>query len=217
MDASRTNPPSAISAPISSSRKPRFPQNLSAMFAESRRVLPDRGWRLAPGRGGAGDAQGAFGRVLDRMKQSDRGEMRVVDQAVEVVHRRMRDVGLVEERHPLRRGAGLHHLREPVVDEVVVSRAGVDAVEARVAVGLRRVGRSCQRTRSIACRSRPARRCSRRWSGRGGGRATTAANSLRVRSVARSCGRTCGRRARTEPWSRTSEFSMAWPSPVRSR
>ena len=70
-------------------RKSSFAQNLAALFAEARRVLSDRRRRLAPGCGGAGDTQGAFGRMLDRMKQANRGEMRVVDQAVEVVQRRM--------------------------------------------------------------------------------------------------------------------------------
>src|SRR5882672_8370565 len=81
-------------------RKSRLPQNLPAMLTESWRMLPDRRRGLAPARGGARNPQRAFGRVLDRMKQTDRGEMRIVDQAVEVVQRRMRNVGLVEERHP---------------------------------------------------------------------------------------------------------------------
>src|SRR5260221_11598052 len=64
-------------------RKSSFAQNLAAMLPQSRRVLSDRRRGLAPSRGGAGDAQCAFGRVLHRMKQSDRCKMRVVDQTVE--------------------------------------------------------------------------------------------------------------------------------------
>jgi len=44
---------------------------------------------FAPGCCRTGDAQRAFGRMFDGLKQSNRGEMRIVDQAVEVVQRRM--------------------------------------------------------------------------------------------------------------------------------
>ena len=70
-------------------RKAGFAKNFLTVFAETRRILPDRRRRFAPGCCRTGDAQRAFGRMFDGLKQSNRGEMRIVDQAVEVVQRRM--------------------------------------------------------------------------------------------------------------------------------
>src|SRR5882757_9105256 len=72
--------------------KPSRAQNLPTMFTQSRRMLPDRGRGPAPCRRRTRNTQCAFGRVLHCMKQSNGCQMRVVDQAVEVVQRRMRNV-----------------------------------------------------------------------------------------------------------------------------
>src|SRR5450432_4147753 len=43
-------------------RKSGLAKNFAAMLPETRRIVPDRGRRLAPGRRGSGDAQSALGR-----------------------------------------------------------------------------------------------------------------------------------------------------------
>src|SRR5262245_23099336 len=77
-------------------------QEFPAVLAHSGRMMPDRRWRLAPCRSGTGKAQRAFRRMLDRLDKADGGEMRIVDQAVEIVQRRVRDVGFRKEFQPFR-------------------------------------------------------------------------------------------------------------------
>src|SRR3954447_24591634 len=48
----------------------------------------------------------------------------------------MWNIGISEELQPFGCGAGLHHLREPFVDEIVVPGSRADAVEAWIAIGL---------------------------------------------------------------------------------
>ena len=54
---------------------------------------------------------------------------------LQIMQRRVGNVGLVEELQPLSGRAGFHDLRKPLIDEIVVPCARTDAVQAGVAVG----------------------------------------------------------------------------------
>src|SRR6201999_3170721 len=75
-------------------------------------ILAEAGWmatngqpRAAPAARNADQADTALGRMVDGLEEADRGEMRIVDQPVEVVHRHGRNVDFLEYLEPLRGGA----------------------------------------------------------------------------------------------------------------
>ena len=87
-------------------RKSGLAQNFAALLAKARRIVPDRGRRLAPGCRGTCDAQGAFGRMFDGLNRGEPPRDAGRRSGVEVVERRMRDVGR-SNRSAIRRWCAL--------------------------------------------------------------------------------------------------------------
>ena len=61
-------------------------------------------------------------------------EMRIVDQAVEIVHRPARNIGFFKKLHPLGCRASYKQVRKPLVDEIVIPRSRRHILEARIAL-----------------------------------------------------------------------------------
>src|SRR6266496_6422702 len=79
--------------------------------------------RAAPSAGNSGKPDLAFARMLHVLEQADGGEMRIVDQVIEIVERHAGDVGLAQQREPLGRRPLPEDLAEDRVDLGIVPRS----------------------------------------------------------------------------------------------
>src|ERR1700691_5607141 len=74
-----------------------FLEDREAMLAEARGMTGDFQGGTVPAAGDAGVANWSIGRMCEGLKETDRCEMRVVDQRVKIVHRRAGDVAAFEQ------------------------------------------------------------------------------------------------------------------------
>src|SRR5271166_5393153 len=93
------------------------------MLAQPRRVATNIGLGAAPAAGYAEIADFSFARMVARFEKSDRLQMRVVFQTIQIVQRSARQIMPLENLDPLGGGFFTQNVRNEAIDFIIALRA----------------------------------------------------------------------------------------------
>ncbi len=79
--------------------------------------------RFVPAAGNGGIADASLGRMCQRLEEAHCREMRIVDQGIEVVHRRAGNVATLEQRDPFGGGTAAQDVGDDAIHFIVMLRA----------------------------------------------------------------------------------------------
>src|SRR3974390_1564445 len=114
-------------------RKSSLPQDLETMLVQARREPLRLSGRFGPFRRYPHAADLAFARMIDDWKEIGRDQMLILQNAFEIVHGYDRDVRLVEQFGPLRRGFGFEDAGQFGINRVNIGGAPGEGCELRIA------------------------------------------------------------------------------------